>query len=140
MVERRDVIGGGLAAGLSALLGARSAEAVQRDAAASDDDAATAKAIDALQRMLERRHESADVDQIRTQQKAFLKSNQKFPDFIDIGIDVWERLHDWHIKTGQPFVIVRTNDGHYAIPFVGSTLVLQPQQAGSYVSWGYDVR
>ena len=140
MVERRDVIGGGLAAGLSAWLGTASGEAAQRDSAGSASDAATARAVDALRHLLEGRHESPDVDQIRAQQKAFLKSNQKFPDFIDIGIDVWERLHDWHIKTGQSLVVLRTVDGHYAIAFPGSTLVLQPQQAGGYVSWGYDIR
>jgi hypothetical protein len=143
MVERRDVIGGGIAAGLAALFGgetaAQGAQTAQR-AVSADDGVATAKAIDALREMFEHRHESPDIMQIRSQQRAFLKSNQKFPDFIDVGIDVWEHLHDWHVENRQPLAIVRMNDGHYGMAFLVTTLVLQPQQAAGYVSWGYDVK
>ena len=142
MVERRDVIGGGLAAGLAALFGdaaAQGAQTTQRTVP-TDDDANTAKALDALRVMLEHRHESQDIRQIRSQQRTFLKANQKFPDFIDIGIDVWERLHDWHVKNRQPLTVLRTNDGHYGMPFMATTLLLRPEQTAGYISWGYDVR
>ncbi len=94
MVERRDVIGGGLAAGLTALLGgdaAEGAQTTQRNSGA-DADAATATAVDALRALFEHRHESPEIAQIRAQQRMFLKSEQKFPNFIDVGIDVWEHL------------------------------------------------
>ena len=142
MVERRDVIGGGLAAGLAALFGdapAQGAQTTQRTVP-TDDDANTAKALDALRVMLEHRHESQDIRQIRSQQRTFLKANQKFPDFIDVAIDVWERLHDWHIKNRQPLTVVRTNDGYYSMPFMATTLLLRPEQTAGYISWGYDVR
>jgi len=142
MVERREVIGGGLAAGLAALFGdaaAQGAQSTQRTVP-TDDDAETAKALDALRVMLEHRHESQDLMQIRSQQRTFLKANQKFPDFIDVGIDVWERLHDWHIKNRQPLTVFRTNDGHYGMPFMATTLLLRPEQTAGYISWGYDVR
>jgi hypothetical protein len=142
MVERRDVIGGGLAAGLAALLGdaaAQGAQTTQRTVQ-TDDDAMTAKAVDALRVMIEHRHESQDIRQIRSQQRTFLKANQKFPDFIDVGIDVWERLHDWHVKNRQPLTVVRTNDGLYSMPFMATTLLLRPEQTAGYISWGYDVR
>jgi hypothetical protein len=138
MVERRDVIGGGLAAGVAALLGGEPAQAAQRSSASDDPD--TARAVDALRTMLVHQHESPDVDQIRAQQRMFLKTSQKFPDFIDVGIDVWEHMHDWHVKNRQPLTIVRTNDGHYGMAFAVTTLILQPQQSGTYISWGYDVR
>ena len=97
-----------------------------------------ADAIDKLRQLIEHQHESAEVSQIRSQQRTFLKANQKFPDFIDVGIDVWERMEDWHVKTRQPLTIVRTNDGRYGMTFLTTTLVLQPQQVGTYISWGYD--
>ena len=142
MVERRDVIGGGLAAGLAALFGddaAQGAQTMQRTVP-TDDDATTAKAVDALRAMLEHQHESQEIMRIRSQQRTFLKANQKFPDFIDVGIEVWERMHDWHVKNRQPLTIVRTTDGHYGMPFMATTLVLQQEQAENYISWGYDVR
>jgi len=140
MVERRDVIGGGLAAGLAAAFGAPASAQTRRDA---PDDAAEMKiadAIDRLRQSLEHEHESADVSQIRAQQRTFLKANQKFPDYMDVGIDVWERMHDWHVRTHQPVNIVRTNDGRYGMVFGVTMLLLMPQQVGSYISWGYDNR
>ena len=140
MVERRDVIGGGLVAGLSAAFGGPAAAQGRPD---SSDDAATLRVVDAIDKLrqsLEHEHESSDVVQIRAQQHTFLKANQKFPDYIDVGIDVWDRLHDWHVRTRQPMTIVRTTDGHYGMVLTVTTLILQPQQVGSYISWGYDTK
>ena len=140
MVERRDVIGGGLAAGLVAAFGGPAGEQARRDPTEDVAELKVADAIDKLRQSIERQHESAEVSQIRSQQRTFLKANQKFPDFIDVGIDVWERMEDWHVKTRQPLTIVRTNDGRYAMTFLTTTLILQPQQVGTYISWGYDTR
>ena len=140
MVERRDVIGGGLVAGLAAAFGGPAGEQARRDPTEDVAELKVADAIDKLRQSIERQHESAEVAQIRSQQRTFLKANQKFPDFIDVGIDVWERMHDWHVKTRQPLTIVRTNDGRYGMVFGVTTLMLQPQQVGSYISWGYDTR
>jgi hypothetical protein len=142
MVERRDLIGGGLAAGLATLFGgdaAQGAQTMQRTVP-TDDDATAAKAVDALRAMLEHQHESQEIMRIRSQQRTFLKANQKFPDFIDVGIEVWERMHDWHVKNRQPLTIVRTNDGHYGMSFMATTLILRHEQTENYISWGYDVR
>jgi hypothetical protein len=140
MVERRDVIGGGLAAGLVAAFGGPAGAQARRDPTEDVAELKVADAIDKLRQSIEHQHESAEVSQIRSQQRTFLKANQKFPDFIDVGIDVWERIEDWHVKTRQPLTIVRTNDGRYAMTFLTTTLILQPQQVGAYISWGYDNR
>jgi hypothetical protein len=140
MVERRDVIGGGLAAGLVAAFGGPAGAQARRDPADDAGELKVADAIDKLRQSIEHQHESAEVSQIRSQQRTFLKANQKFPDFIDVGIDVWERIEDWHVKTRQPLTVVRTNDGRYAMTFLTTTLILQPQQVGTYISWGYDTR
>ena len=85
-------------------------------------------------------HESSEIAHIRARQRRYLtgptRANLKFHDFID----AWERLHDWQVKTGQGLTIVRTNDGHYAMTFLATTLMLQPHQTGNYISWGYDSR
>lgn len=141
MVERRDVIGGGLAAGLAAAFGGGDAAAqTRRDAPDATAETKVADAIDKLRESIEHQHESAEVSQIRAQQRTFLKANQKFPDYMDVGIDVWERMHDWHVRNRQPLTIVRSNDGRYGMVFGVTTLLLMPQQVGSYLSWGYDNR
>jgi hypothetical protein len=67
-----------------------------------------------------------------------MKGSNKFPDFIDIGIDIWERLIDWHVKYQQRLAISRMADGRYSMPFFVTTLVLRPDMSGSYMSLGYD--
>ena len=141
MVERRDVIGGGLAAGLAAAFGGGDAAAQTRhDAPDATAEMKVADAIDKLRESIEHQHESPELSQIRAQQRTFLKANQKFPDYLDVGIDVWERMHDWHVRTQQPLNIIRTNDGRYGMVLGVTTLLLMPQQVGSYISWGYDNR
>ena len=140
MVERRDLLGGGLAAGLAAAFGAPAEAQTRRDSGDSAVDSKAADAIDKLRDSIEHQHESAEIAQIRAQQRTFLKANQKFPDFIDVGIDIWERMHDWHVRNRQPLIVVRTNDGRYGMVFGVTTLLLMPQQTGNYISWGYDTR
>jgi len=144
MVERRDLLGGGLAAGLAAAFAgpADAAEAPQarKDSSDAAVESRIADAIDKLRDALEPHIESAEVAQIRVQQRTFLKANQKFPDYMDVGIDIWDRMHDWHVRTRQPLNIIRTNDGRYGMVFGVTTLLLLPQQVGTYISWGYDNR
>jgi hypothetical protein len=140
MVERRDLLGGGLAAGLAAAFGAPAEAQTRRDSGDAAADSKVADAIDKLRDSIEHQHESSEIAQIRAQQRTFLKANQKFPDFIDVGIDIWERMHDWHVRNRQPLTVVRTNDGRYGMVFGVTTLLLMPQQTGNYISWGYDSR
>jgi hypothetical protein len=140
MVERRDLLGGGLVAGLAAAFGDPAQTQARRDPADDAADMKVADAIDKLRQLIEHQHESVEVAQIRAQQRTFLKANQKFPDYMDVGIDVWERMHDWHVRTGQAVTLLRTNDGRYGMVFGVTTLLLMPQQVGSYISWGYDNR
>jgi hypothetical protein len=140
MVERRDLLGGGLAAGLAAVFGAPAEAQTRRDSGDAAADSKVADAIDKLRDSIEHQHESSEIAQIRAQQRTFLKANQKFPDFIDVGIDIWERMHDWHVRNRQPLTVVRTNDGRYGMVFGVTTLLLMPQQTGNYISWGYDTR
>jgi hypothetical protein len=138
MLERREVVGGGLL-GLTALFGAGGgvAEAAQRA-----DGPEIARALDELRDLLERRLAAPFVEltEIRQQQRMFLKAGQKFPEFIEIGINVWDRLYDWHVRHQQPLNVVRRDDGRYTMTFMFTTLVLRPEQTDNYVSFAYDAR
>ena len=142
MVGRRDLVGGGMVAGLAAMVSPQQSSAK----AADDDNAAIVRAIDNLRQVLERQPESCRlgtcgaVDAVRAQQKIFLKTNQKFPDYIDAGIDAWYDLYDWHVKNRQPVNTTRLPDGRYALALMFTTVVLRPDQAATFVGWGYDLR
>jgi hypothetical protein len=136
MIERRDVVSGGLL-GLTALVsGGDAALATQ---SASED---MVRALTQIREVLERRLSAPFVElaEIRRQQREFLKASQKFPDFIEIGIDVWERLYDWHVRNHMAPVVARRDDGRYTMAFIFTTLVLRPELMDSYVGFGYDAR
>lgn len=137
-MERREVVGGGLL-GLTALFGAGGgvAQATRRA-----DSPEVARALDELRGVLERRLAApfVELSEIRQQQRMFLKASQKFPEFIEIGINVWDRLYDWHVRHQQPLNIGRRDDGRYAMTFMFTTLVLRPEQTDNYVGFAYDVR
>ncbi len=82
----------------------------------------------------------SEVDGVREQQRIFLKSTGKYPDYIEVGLAVWERLYDWHVRWQQPLTITRQPDGQYAMGFMLSTLVLKPNMQANYIGPGYDNR
>jgi hypothetical protein len=135
-MERRDVVGGGLL-GLTALLGGTSVEAAT---AAQRDDAGVANAIEALNRMLQQRFlpPYPELAEIRAQQHTFIKATHKYPEFIDVGLNVWDRVYDWHVQQRVTPPVVRRADGRYTMVVMMTTLVLRPEQQDNYVGFGYD--
>lgn len=137
-MDRRHLVGGGLLASVSSLLPASEAAA-----APADDDGQVAEAVIGLRRVLERQFEAARapsrvVAQIREQQRIFIRGSQKYPDFMEIGLHVWEALHDWHVSQLQPVPVTRTPDGRYTMLFMFTTLVLRPDLDPNYVGFGFD--
>jgi hypothetical protein len=136
-MQRRNLVGGGMLAGAAALLGDAKPAAGKQD----DDNGATARAIESLKASLDRQLAvSPELERIRDQQRVFLKSNHKFPDFIEIGIDVWENVYDWHVRHQQPLTATRTADGRYVMTVMFTMLILRPDQATNYVGYGFDAR
>ena len=139
MVERRAVMGGGLVAGLSALMGEPSAAA-----AATDESQQISGSIDQLRKTFEGQFDQTyatlwrGVARVRQQQRMWMRSTMKFPDFIEIGLDTWDNLYDWHIAHHQAVSTERGSDGRYTMVFMFTTLILRPEQAPDYVGFPFD--
>jgi hypothetical protein len=133
MLSRRDLIASGAA--LTQFRPA-TAEAAQRTEPDIDNNAL--RAIAAALRELRHPAESSVVAQVRDRQRAFLRQNQRFPEFIDIGIRVWEALQDWHVENGQQLKIARSADGRYMMEFMTTQLVLRPEISETEVGLAYD--
>jgi hypothetical protein len=137
MVERRVVMGGGLLAGLTTLMTPGTSQAAASDGAVSG-------AVDALRKTFEDQFETVyaskwrGVARIRQQQHTWMRATQKFPDFIEIGIDVWDNIYDWHMAHQQPVNATRTTDGRYAMVFMFTTLLLRPDQSPDFVGFAFD--
>ena len=139
MVERRSLVRGGIAAGLASLMTA------DVGAAPPDrDDEASATAIDRFREASEHQFEQVytqkwkGVARVRQQQRTWLMSARKYPDFLEIGIDVWDNLYDWHVVYQQPLNVSRLADGRYAMLFSFTTLLLRPDQNPDFVGYAFD--
>ena len=138
MVQRRDLVGGGLVAGLASMM----APAAEADAAADDEQSTTA--INRLRETFERQFDQVyssrwrGVSRVREQQRTWLMSTRKYPDFIEIGIDVWDNIWDWHVVYQQPLNVTRVADGRYAMSFMFTTLLLRSDQKPDFVGYAFD--
>jgi hypothetical protein len=134
MVERRNLVGGGFVAGITALVAA----ATPPEAAAQD--AEVARAANQMRILLERHYDGpwTGVAQIRNQQRIWLRTTQKFPDFIEIGVGIWESLYDWHVRFQQQLNVSRAADGRYVMAFMFTTLILRSDVDPSYVGPPFD--
>ena len=78
------------------------------------------------------------VAELRRHQRVFLKSSLKFPNLIEVGIDVRERVQDWQLETRQTVGIGRQPDGVYTLVFGPTTLLLRPDAADDFIGYPYD--
>jgi len=137
MIDRRNVIHRSLFTGLAAFLPGQT-RATSR---ANNDDPIVAKAISDLTNTIQKGIDvSSELARIREQQRIFLRANQKFPDIIEIGINVWESVYDWHVRHHQPLSVVRNPEGRYAMTVGFTTLILRPDYVENYVGVGMDMR
>ena len=76
--------------------------------------------------------------QLRASQRAFVKNTSRFPEFIDVGFDVFDSTIDWLVSVQQPVNFNRQAEGRYAITFFLTTIVLRTDFPDNYVGQGYD--
>lgn len=140
MVERRNLVGGGLAAGLAALVAGGDADAAAAAAVQDGDDALVAGAVNGVRDAISNLYVGPwrAIALIREQQRIWLRANHKYPDFIEVGVGVWDSLYDWHVRYQQPISMTRTPDGRYVLAFMFTTFVLRPDQAVDYVGPPWD--
>ena len=132
MLSRRELIAGGAATHMAA----GGAAAAQRD---NDNSQQLYSIRDALV-ALRQDHTvlTPTVNELRTQQRNFFRLNQRFPQCIDVGIRVWERMQDWHITHLRPLTIQRSADGQWQMDFIMSVLVLKHELPENEIGQAYD--
>jgi hypothetical protein len=138
MVQRRDLVSGGLVAGVATLM------ASGAEAAPALEDEETARAIARLRETLERQFDQVyprkwrGIARVRHQQRTWLMATRKYPDFLEIGLDVWDNVYDWHVAYQQPLSVTRLADGRYAMAFMFTTLLLRSDQSPDFVGYPFD--
>jgi hypothetical protein len=133
MVARRRLLGGGVLGGVLGVLAADRAEPA--DAAAgqrqSENMTEVSDAIDKLRQELRNERLFTELTAVREAQVRFLAANGKFPDFMEVGTDVWWALHDWHIRWQQPITLGRDAIGRYTILLMQTMVIMRPETKDS---------
>ena len=65
------------------------------------------------------------VPRLRDAFTKYLKANNKFPEYCEIGMDVFYDVYDWHVKHTQPLRVSRVLEDRLSIGFMFTTLVLR---------------
>ncbi|HUE87574.1 MAG TPA: hypothetical protein VMO26_15980 [Vicinamibacterales bacterium] len=142
MMTRRELITGGVAGSLVPIGHAESAEVIQSPAELDmlRDIARQIGNVDnTLSRgMLTNTVAFGLVGRVRGQMETFFRTAQKFPDFIDVGYDVFMDLYDWHVKHRQQLVVTRGPDGRYWMQFMFTTLIMRGEHDANYIGIPYD--
>lgn len=139
-MERRQLLSGGVMAGMGSALGGVPLGLQRSGTQQQNDEAVSAAIVDLRESIDKGLAVSPELARIREQQRIFLRANQKFPDYIEIGIGVWESICDWHVRHLLPIQVTRTADGRYAMAVMLTNLVLRPEQAETFVGFGFDLR
>lgn len=143
MLSRRELI----AAGVAGSLAAAPAEFHEAESLAQEADREgqreVAGAVRGISSSLDRAFNSnllsyGIVSRIRELMQQHFRATGKFPDFIDVGYDVFLELYDWHVRHRQQLLVSRAADGRYTIQFMFTTMVLRQEVDPGYLGVPYD--
>ena len=145
MVHRRAVITGtALGGALSALTGSVEAAGAQSSAQERliNDRLIEeiARAVRSVREEIERQYTFWEIAAVRDPMRTFLRANGKFPDFIEVGSDVWQQVYDWHVRFQQPLALGRSPEGRYTILLLATSVVMRPDMAAGFIGVPYDNR
>ena len=140
MIARRQMLGTGVLGGLVAAALPPAADVAGAEQSTEREIHAVANAVDRLTAAFKAQRTFDDLTAVRDAQRAFLRANAKYPDFLDVGIDVWQMVYDWHVRWQQPMSIGRDSAGRYTLMFMFTTLILRADMAGGYMGVPYDVK
>jgi hypothetical protein len=77
------------------------------------------------------------VADVRRQFGIFMRSNQKYPDFCEVGPNVFTDLYDWHVRHRQPLELTRT-DNRMSLRFMFTWMILRPEQDPNFIGIPFD--
>jgi hypothetical protein len=144
MVTRRDVMTGGAVGALSA---AALGPPAQRDGQNNEQTAGVLrdiqKSLDDIHGTLSTGFESNRVafghtGRLRDSFTQFMRANFKFPDYVEIGMNVFYDVYDWHIKHNRQLEVSRVLENRMAVRFMFTLLVVRPEQDGNFIGVPYD--
>ena len=142
MISRREVVTAGV---LGTLATANSAEAGQSAAEIQAMKEGLRAVEDKLEGMRSALSEGlrgnsmnyGGVGAVKDKVHRFARLSGKFPDFCEIGLDIFYDVYDWHVRQQQEIRITRIADNRIAILFMFTQLILRWENEPNYVGTPY---
>lgn len=78
------------------------------------------------------------IPKLREAYTLYWRTNGRFPEFCEIGSDVFYDLYDWHIKNALPIPVNRLADGRMVITFMYTQLIVRIDQLPAYIGVPFD--
>jgi hypothetical protein len=143
MISRREVVTAGM---LGTLAGGAAAEAGQSDQEAAVLQKGLSEIISQLSRMngtldFGQRGptlSTGSIGELRERFTTHMKAAGKFPDFLEIGVDVFYDVYDWHVRHNQQIQITRIAEQRFAIQFMFTQLIVRWEQDRRYIGVPFD--
>ena len=66
------------------------------------------------------------------------RKSSKMPDIIEVGVNVWFNVYDWHIKWQQPINMGRDAGNRRTIALFETLVVLQLDSPPNFIGQPYD--
>jgi hypothetical protein len=67
----------------------------------------------------------SSIGKLRNDMYQHLQGLGRYPSFIDVGINVFMDVYDWHVRHRQPIRIAQMAEQRMAIQFIATQLVLR---------------
>lgn len=143
MVTRRTLLSTGMS------MTAMGAEGSERHVQGRDGDPRLTGVEDALKgviqelRTMNRGAYTGDFPagaRLREAMVPYLRSQQKYPDFVDVGYDVFHQVYDWHVRNHLEMNMGRSTDGRYGIVFQFTRVMLRTDVTPDFIGVPYDAR
>lgn len=145
MISRREVVTAGV---LGSLTG--SAATADGSQGGGQDDAQTRAVLNRMVSEMQRINtaleqglrgpglDAGPIGDIRQRLTLHLRAAGKFPDFMEIGTNIFYGVYDWHVRHAQQIQITRIADQRFAIQFMFTQLIVRWEQDMNYLGVPFD--
>jgi hypothetical protein len=142
MISRREMVTTGVLGSLATASPASAAEMQQDVQALKEGFKSLGDSVDGLKSAVDQglRGNSMNygyVGSVKDKIYRFAKLSGKFPDYCDIGLDVFYDVYDWHVRHQQQIQVTRIADQRLMIVFMFTQLILRWENDGNYVGTPY---
>ena len=150
MISRREVVTGGVLGTLAGSTADLSAEGLMERAKveAAQDDAGIIRALNQIDQELERLNGVVDstsrvttgsyLGEIRSRFTTHLRASGRFPEFMEIGVDPFYEVYDWHVRHQQQIQITRISEQRFAIQWMFTQLIMRYEQDPKHLGIPFD--